>query len=183
MWHHVFLLSVSGLRRLWCEALLKLGALSDAVGFAFLSPSWMLSRQQLSLTKWKLCRADPNWMQDSSRCRLVGHFEDPSKDVQWAWVKETSTPPLVCFIKCRLWREVKASDRLHRSEKSSYSCLLQVKEGEIRHLFCVKQRNNALTCSPYDPWNTNDHKSSLAVYYKVCIWGSKQGSVCTFVTK
>lgn len=115
MWHHVFLLSVSGLRRLWCEALLKLGSLSDAVGFAFLLPSWMLSRQQLSLTKWKLCRADPNWMQDSSRCRLVGHFEDPSKDVQWAWVKETSTPALVCFIKCRLWREVKAWDRLQRS--------------------------------------------------------------------
>lgn len=179
MWHHVFLLSVSGLRRLWCEALLKLGSLSDAVGFAFLLPSWMLSRQQLSLTKWKLCRADPNWMQDSSRCRLVGHFEDPSKDVQWAWVKETSTPALVCFIKCRLWREVKASDRLQRS---SWGLAIAVCF-RWRNLVCVKQRNNALTCSLYDPWNTNDQKSSLAVYYNVCIRGSKQGNACTFVTK
>lgn len=183
MWHHMFLLSVSGLRRLWCEALLKLGSLSDAVGFAFLLPSWMLSRQQLSLTKWKLCRADPNWMQDSSRCRLVGHFEDPSKDVQWAWVNETSTPALVCFIKCRLWREVKAWDRLQRSSWGlAIAVCFRWRRGKLE-IWSVWNREITHWLAVCMTLETQNQKSSLAVYYKVCIRGSKQGSVCTFVTK
>lgn len=55
-----FCSAVSGLHRLWCQALLKLAALSDAVRPAFLSPIWTLNRQWLKQTNWKLCRAEAN---------------------------------------------------------------------------------------------------------------------------
>ncbi len=48
----------SGLHRLWCQALLKLVAFSDAVASAFPLPSWVLHRQQWSQTNRKLGGTD-----------------------------------------------------------------------------------------------------------------------------
>lgn len=116
---------------------------------------------------------------------LSGHWKGGAGSLsKWA---DTSTPSPRCFVKCRLWQEVKALDGGQRSSwgcMCSYSWLPEVKEGKLE-ICVVCERDIAhwleVCVTPKTQMNSNAgyHQRSVLFSYLVCIWGYKAEHICT----
>lgn len=148
-----FCSAVSGLHRLWCQALLKLAALSDAVGPAFLSPIQTLNRHRQIGNSAELkrlqCRNSQGAFWESS---LSGH--------------RGGAMTLALLLRDGLWSadlgfEVGA---FHGGQSSSWSCMCscsslpEVKEGKLEICVVCKRdiKNPLAVCmTPETQMNPN----------------------------
>lgn len=142
----------SGLCRLWCQTLLQLASLSDAVVFALLSPS---------------CPPKPPVIAPD-KLETPGTFSLRTLQIMCGAPLRMKSHRHTCsnmLFKSRLWRKVTA---FRGGQRSSWGCMCSnswlpgVKEGNWEFVLCAERYNTDCVTVCVTPWNTDEPKCSIS---------------------